>query len=193
MHRVALTVLAIATVFLAVGCDGPEATDILEPSFGKVKGLCPVLQDPAGGDSGLTKQDLLDYIYDGIVVLFDDKRSQNGAKGHVDNIVREICRGDYDAALSFVHSFVQQVNGQPEDKLNAQAGLAADLVNWVIIVATDPADIPFAIPAGAFELTGILAIVDPAFGGPLSTRDGLAVVDTDDFSSTTPFIMALSP
>lgn len=192
------TVLGLAAIVLFSACDSRDLADVVEPSFDKVVAPCPAMEAPISAGSTLTKQDLVDYyLYPGIGQLFDTRNAQKAARGHIDNIVKELCQSpaspDYAAAMGHVNSFVQQVDGQPDDKLAQNAQLAADLVNWAILLATDPASIPFAIPAGAFLQTGILAVVDPAMGGgTLLTRDGKAGIDTDAFVSTGTFLLALS-
>lgn len=181
MRRSALAGLLLPGLLLLGGCGGRDASQPVEPSFAKVQGTC--LQD--------NEKLLYDLIYRGIDDLFVDRNARKAAHEHLDNIVGDLCRDDYDAAQQHLNGFVQQVAGQPDAQLEGTAPSWAELVSWAIILA-DPTSNLKDLDPSVFEEAGGLGVLDPSLGdASLLTRDRGARVTILQDADGVPSIVAV--
>jgi len=194
MRRFALPTLALATVLIGTGCEQSESPTVLEPAFAKVFDLtnpCPSILGDESDTDHTSKWEVALALYQWIDPLFKDVRSRNAAKTHLSNIVDAVCAGDYDGAASALHTFIQQVEGQPDIML-ADAPSDQDLISWASVLAMEMDN--ETLPEGILEVEGGLAFVPDATGaGTVKTRNGHVLVNASDFPPGGPFFVAIAP
>lgn len=194
MRRTAFAAFVAAITLLATGCDQGARLPLLEPALAvtaEAPNPCPDVIGIAALDGITSKYEIVQALYLGIDALFLDARSRNGAKSHVDNIVREICAGDYEAAADFVHNFIQQVEGQPDRMLSPEVPHPEDLIAWVQVLA---AELTIVLPEGVVAYTGALSITTGGESAePVRTRNGHVLVNAADFPPGGSFIVAIAP
>jgi hypothetical protein len=195
MRRI-LPVVVLVSLCIGFGCErAPERPGVFEPAFAKTDvppNPCPTVIGTAAVDGFTLKYEIVVGLYEGIDALFQDMRSKNGARSHVDNIVREVCAGDYAGALDFVHGFIQQIEGQPDDMLSPDQPSVAELVTWAQVLARPMA--PDALPEGVLAADGVLALTPGGISADaVRTRNGHVIVNASDFPAGAPFVVAIAP
>ncbi len=132
------------------------------------------------------QQDLKEDIDLEIEELFAERKSKRGAHEIVNNMVRKLCKEQYDDATNMAWDFFYLVWRQMPDKLTGGPEEAAALTQMVFTFASDPlGDPPLEIPDGAFEESGGVIRFDPTTATPenpiiAATTNGQAAVVIDN-------------
>lgn len=175
MRRFRFGVVGLFTVMLAAGCEGPETTDIMEPSFAKVGDL----------PCGAVTQQTLDDLYDEIDSVYEaaPNSTRTSVKSHVDNIANKVCSDELALAVKMTWSALEQIDQQVGDLYRESPNDAlgiAQLWSHIFALSCPVGDECLEFPAGAFLSSGAIGKVNPRRGGVVLAWNGEAAAVSDE-------------
>jgi len=173
---------------LFVACTDEQATGPEEAAFAKKNLPNNCLETDY--------KDAFETIKEEIKAVYSGRQAERGALQIVDNIGRKVCSvpQNLDATPAMAEGFYDHVVRELEDIDEGLHGGAFDLVRLVFDFALQPETPLPVFPPGAFQETGVIAVVVPGIEVVVQTPnlEAALVVDPESFGPGAPVTMVLT-